>query len=331
MDAFVPFFPYPHHERMRVVDLQLEKAVRPIEARFKAASLLTGNVPPLTVLWTSAAAAYFASRYSPSEGLRPVINALSDITARLRAARDRDIFNPSQPPGCVVVLDIDQAAATPANLDNAMLSGGDGGGSTSGRSGGLAVHALRLDELPPSSRLLRNLARFHEQSSSSVGPDERSNIGRDAGDFGGSRRSFSLERDHDTSHYYSWLNAAMKSGKKSQSGSGSIKSNGGGRNAIEGSRISLRNSHWSVDSGSGDMDTALEFDRVNLWQYAALAFAMAVVAVTAAALLKTLIFVPVIVAFKLALYVGGAIAAVRHLSYTCHLFLRLLSLFLVLF
>ena len=83
IDGFIHFLPYAEDERSLVVTKHLERAVANIERNFK------GN---LTLAWTPTVVQHFAQRYSSLEGLRPVINALGDLTKLLRNARNDGVF-----------------------------------------------------------------------------------------------------------------------------------------------------------------------------------------------------------------------------------------------
>jgi len=131
VDAFVPFFPYPHGDRLRVASRALAQALLPVERRF---------APSLRCCWTPAAAAHFVGKYDEAEGLRPVVNALGDLSALLAGAHRIGTFDP-RTRGTVILLDVDYDDSGDGGDDYGAGDGGESAGS-----GRLVVRSVVLGD-----------------------------------------------------------------------------------------------------------------------------------------------------------------------------------------
>ena len=369
VDAFVPFFPYAFHERLGVIDRQLDKAVAPIEARFRVLSSLSTaspsssqsssphflnimpneepstttaaatttqvqnarrQLPPLTVLWTTAATRFFAARYSASEGLRPVITALSDITEQLREARDRKVFDPAAPGGgCVVLLDYDPVANGEDFEDewgedeidhHNCKEDGDGASlhdqkqhSSNGPRrqevlSTLSVHSLRLDELQRDSRLLKELLHFY-------GLGLRVNGGSTGNDISAEGNVSSSGGDGIFSASPPLLARRVISGENIRHGS----SRGSAFSQVSTTTMAPPFDHLTE---ANSLQHAGHVAPINFFQQLARQFAFAVAlalaTATVAVLVKALLVAPVLLAAKWTLYgflVAAAVAAALYFNF----------------
>jgi len=177
VDAFVPFFPLTLEQRRVVAFSLLHKALATVELRFnqrhnsdnsdnsdnnnnnnnnrssgggdssgsgsgseagKGSNSLS-VAPKLRLAWTPAVTSRLAGQYSSLEGLRPMVTALTELSAVLRKERERGRFDPSASGKVVALIDVDEDDEDDGEDDNDDGGGGvdgDGDDGDDGQRGG---------------------------------------------------------------------------------------------------------------------------------------------------------------------------------------------------